>query len=117
MLALLQNESGGAKVATVVDGALLSAVNLAEVYSKLIQKGVPGPLSWNRILGLQCDLAPFSADQGRTAAELILVTQPFGLSLGDRACLALAIERKARVYTTDRAWKNLQLGIEIEVIR
>jgi PIN domain nuclease of toxin-antitoxin system len=37
--------------------------------------------------------------------------------LGDRACLALAIERKAAVYTTDRAWKNLDLGIEIEVIR
>jgi PIN domain nuclease of toxin-antitoxin system len=51
------------------------------------------------------------------AAELRSITRPFGLSLGDRACLALAIERKAAVYTTDRAWKNLDLGIEIEVIR
>ena len=51
------------------------------------------------------------------AAELIHVTQPYGLSLGDRACLALAIERKAKVYTADRCWKNLSLGIEVEVIR
>ena len=44
-------------------------------------------------------------------------TRPLGLSLGDRACLALAIQRKAVVYTTDAAWKNLNLGIEIKVIR
>ena len=45
------------------------------------------------------------------------MTRPYGLSLGDRACLALAIQRKAAVYTTDAAWKNLNLGIEINVIR
>jgi PIN domain nuclease of toxin-antitoxin system len=53
----------------------------------------------------------------RIAAELILVTKPYGLSLGDRACLALAIDRNATVYTTDKVWKNLSLGIEIELIR
>jgi PIN domain nuclease of toxin-antitoxin system len=47
----------------------------------------------------------------------VKITQPFGLSLGDRACLALAIQRQATALTTDRAWKNLNLGIEIEVIR
>jgi PIN domain nuclease of toxin-antitoxin system len=51
------------------------------------------------------------------AGGLVKVTRPFGLSLGDRACLALAIERKVTVYTTDRVWKSLNLGIEIEVIR
>ena len=50
-------------------------------------------------------------------AELIPQTRQHGLSLGDRACLALAIQRKATALTTDRAWKNLNLGIEIEVIR
>jgi PIN domain nuclease of toxin-antitoxin system len=47
----------------------------------------------------------------------VRITRPYGLSLGDRACLALAIRRKATVYTTDAAWKNLNLGIEVEVIR
>jgi ribonuclease VapC len=117
VLALLQNEAGSAKLAPLIAGALLSTVNLSEVHSKLVQKGVPGPLSWNRIAGLQCDICPFTAKQGRAAAELIQTSRPFGLSLGDRACLALAIERKARVYTADRNWKNLSLGIEIEVIR
>jgi PIN domain nuclease of toxin-antitoxin system len=45
------------------------------------------------------------------------MTKPYGLSLGDRACLALAIQRNATVYTTDRDWSKLSIGIKIEVIR
>ena len=117
VLALIQNEAGSARVAQLVFGALLSAVNLSEVHAKLIQKGSPETLSWNRIVSLQCEVCPFTSDQGRVAAELIQITRPFGLSLGDRACLALAMERNAKVYTTDRAWTNFALGIEVEVIR
>lgn len=98
-------------------GALLSAVNLTEVHGKLIQKGFPASLSWRKIVSLQCDVCYFTDEQARIAAELIQVTKPLGLSLGDRACLALAVQRKAAVYTTDAAWKNLNLGIEIRVIR
>ena len=101
----------------LVYGALLSAVNLTEVYSKLIGKGLSAPLTWRKIVSLQCDVCPYTVDQARIAAELIQVTKPFCLSLGDRACLALAIQRKATVYTTDRIWKNLPLGIEVQVIR
>ena len=101
----------------VAFGALLSTVNLCEIHSKLIQKGISEAASWIRIVALQCDVCFFTAEQGRAAAELIPKTRPYGLSLGDRACLALAVERKAKVYTTDRSWKNLSLGIEIEVIR
>lgn len=117
VLALLQNEPGSERVGALVYGALLSAVNFCEVHSKLIQKGVPRGLSWKRIVGLQCNVRPFTAEQGRLAAELIEVTHPLGLSLGDRACLALAIEQKCKVYTTDKAWKSLSLGIEVEVVR
>lgn len=117
VLVLLQNEPGSAVVGQLIRGALLSAVNLTEVHAKLIGKGVPALLSWQRIIALQCNLCSYSEEQARIAAELIDVTRPYGLSLGDRACLALAIDRKATVYTTDRAWKSLSLGIEIEVIR
>jgi PIN domain nuclease of toxin-antitoxin system len=48
---------------------------------------------------------------------LLTVTRPYGLSLADRVCLALAIERGAKVYTADRAWKSIPLPIEIEVFR
>jgi len=64
-----------------------------------------------------CEMSFFDDLQARLAGELIARTRPYGLSLGDRACLALAIQRKAAVYTTAAAWKNLALGIEVEVIR
>jgi ribonuclease VapC len=117
VLALLQNEAGSATVSQLIYGALLSAVNLTEVHAKLIQNGLPASLSWQRIVSLQCDVSVFTDEQARIAAELIQVTRPLGLSLGDRACLALAIQRKAAVYTTDSAWKNLSLPIEVKVIR
>lgn len=117
VLALLQNEAGSATVSPLIYGALLSAVNLTEVHSKLIQNGLPPPLSWKRIVSLQCDVCFFTDEHARIAAELIQITKPLGLSLGDRACLALAIQRKATAYTTDAAWKNLSLGIQVEVIR
>ena len=66
---------------------------------------------------LRCESVPFDEVQARLAGELVAQTRPYGLSLGDRACLALAIQRKATVYTTDAAWKKLNLPIEVEVIR
>jgi PIN domain nuclease of toxin-antitoxin system len=68
-----------------------------------------------RFLG--CSIVAFSEGQALEAGSLVAQTREFGLSLGDRACLALAIDRKATVYTTDRAWAELGLGIRVEVIR
>ena len=117
IIAVLRGEPGSEQVHSVMTGGLLCTVNLAEVHSRLLTLGIPKHQAWTRILNLECEDCPFTVQLARTAAELIPITRPFGLSLGDRACLALAIERKAKVYTTDRAWKELALGIEIEVIR
>ncbi len=117
ILAVILNEPGNQKVAPFLQGGLLSTVNLAEVQTRLAQLGVAADHAWNRILSFHCEVCFFSDEQARIAAELITATKPFGLSLGDRACLALAMDRKARIYTTDRIWKNLDLPIEIEVIR
>lgn len=114
---MLQTEPGCDIVAPIIQGALLSTVNLAEIYTKFVLKGLAGAFTWKTILDLRCEVCLFSTEQARIAAELTRTTRPFGLSLGDRTCLALAMERKARVYTTDREWKKLSLGIEIEVIR
>jgi PIN domain nuclease of toxin-antitoxin system len=70
-----------------------------------------------QISALQCEICPLDLSQARLASEMIWDTKPLGLSVGDRACLALAIQRKARVYTADRIWSKLSLGIEIQVIR
>lgn len=117
ILAVILNEPGNENVTSLLEGSLLSTVNLAEAHTRLLQRGAAVDHAWNRILSLHCEVCFFSDKQARIAAELIAVTKPFGLSLGDRACLALAIDRKAWVYTTDKIWKNLSLGIEIEVIR
>lgn len=104
-------------MAPLLQDALVSTVNIAEVHACLLRRGTAPEQAWDQIQGLQCSPCSYTEEQARITAELTPITRPYGLSLGDRACLALAIERKARVYTTDKAWKNLSLGIEIEVIR
>jgi PIN domain nuclease of toxin-antitoxin system len=117
LLAVFLSEPGGELVLPILQGALLCTVNLAEVITRMIDFGAAAEHVRSRVESAQCEVCPFTGQQARTTAELRSITRPFGLSLGDRACLALTIERKATVYTTDRVWKNLNLGIEIEVIR
>lgn len=117
VLAVFLNEPGGEIVIPILEGALLSTVNLAEVHTRMLDRGVMAAHAWSRVQSVQCEICFFTEQQARIAAELLPVTRPFGLSLGDRACLALAIDRRATVYTTDRIWKNLSLGINVEVIR
>jgi PIN domain nuclease of toxin-antitoxin system len=117
VLAVFLNEPGGEIVIPVLRDALLSTVNLAEVHAQMLDYGVRADHAWSRMESVQFEICFFTAEQARIAAELRSITRPFGLSLGDRACLALAIDRKATVYTTDRVWAELGLGIQVEVIR
>jgi PIN domain nuclease of toxin-antitoxin system len=114
ILAVLFSEPGSDVVVPLLDGAMVSAVSLAEVHGSLLRHGAKADFAWNRIGELGCEVCPFDEEQARVAGELLIRAE---LSAGDRACLALAIDRKATVYTTDRRWKNLELGIEVEVIR
>ena len=121
ILAVLLSEPGGDRVLSLLAGGYLSTVNLIEVHGRMITLGADPTLAWNRVLNFQCQICQLTETQARVAAELLTATRPYGLSLGDRVCLALAMERRAKVYTTDRIWtqvsKNLSIGIEIEVIR
>ena len=117
VLAVIFNEPGGEKIVDLLQGGLLSTVSLAEIHTRLLLDGRPADFAWNRILSMGFEVCFFDDEQARLAAEMIGKTRPFGLSLGDRACLALAIQRKAKVYTTDRVWKNFALGIDVELIR
>jgi len=117
LMALLRGEKGADKVAAGLPNALVSAVNQAEVQTKLVASGLDEHLAWWHIDEIGCVSVPFDEAQARLAGALVKITRAFGLSLGDRACLALAIQRQATVYTTDSVWKNLSLGIQIEVIR
>ncbi len=96
---------------------MIGAVNQAEVLTKLVSAGMEAQVAWWHIAEIKCESVPFDENQARIAGGLVKITRLYGLSLGDRACLALAIQRRATVYTTDRVWKNLALDIEIQVIR
>ena len=118
ILAILFEERGAEKMTDeVMSRAVIGTVNLAEVQSKLVKLGHPPEDAWSDARLLETDPEPFTADQAKIAGSLIATTEKYGLSLGDRSCLALAISLKAPVYTTEQVWKNLKLGIPIHVIR
>jgi PIN domain nuclease of toxin-antitoxin system len=122
LLALVNEEPGFHRVAeTITAGALVSAVNWAEVLAKLVVAGGdPNEITAMALptAGVgQLQLVPFDDEQARQSARLIRHTRSLGLSLADRAALALAELRNLRVLTTDRAWRSLRLSIRIEVIR
>jgi PIN domain nuclease of toxin-antitoxin system len=118
VLAVIQNERGAEKLtASVLGNAVISTVNLAEVQSKLVKNGYSPTQGWQDALRLVPSVQSFTANHARIAGDLIATTERFGLSLGDRSCLALAIALNAPVYTTEQTWKNLQVGVQIHVIR
>jgi ribonuclease VapC len=118
LLAVIHGEPGHDKVTPeVLATALISAVNIAEVQTKLLNSGWTQAEAWEDATGLVQQVVPFSAEQAKMTGNLVAQTRSLGLSLGDRACLAVAMERKARIYTADRSWKTLKLGIQIHVIR
>ena len=118
MLALIQHERGEEKLTDdLLERAVASTVNIAEVQSKLVKKSSDPERSWVSALSIVSAVEPFTRDQARIAGDLITVTERYGLSLGDRSCLALAIALNAPVYTTEQVWRNLDVGIPIYVIR
>lgn len=118
ILALIQDERGAENLtAEIMDDAIISTVNLAEVQSKLVKNGYSADEAWESVLSLVTVAVPYTSEQARIAGDLITMTEKFGLSLGYRSCLALAIVLKAPVYTTEQVWRDLKVGVPIHVIR
>jgi ribonuclease VapC len=117
ILAMLYLEPGADTVAAVLSHAVLSSVNLTEVVGKLTRRGLPLSEAVRLVRVLQLRVMPFDERQAMAAAALQNPTAPLGLSLGDRACLALAQRMSLPIVTADRAWAKLDLGIEVKLIR
>jgi ribonuclease VapC len=118
LLAVIHQERGSEKVPPeFLTRAIISTVNLAEVQSKLVSSGWPADEAWADTTGSVREAIPFTAEHARAAGSMIAQTRALGLSLGDRACLALGLALRAPVYTADRSWKSLKLGIRIHTIR
>jgi ribonuclease VapC len=117
LLAMLQGEPGGEVVEELLETAAISSVNWSEVVQKTLeqQAEVEGLRHGLEALGLE--VLPFTAVLAETTAGLRSATRQAGLSLGDRACLALAAILGLPAVTTDRVWPDLGLPIEIHVVR
>ena len=117
ILALVRGEPGADVVRARIPHSVVSAVNVAEVGTKLVDWGLPRAGLRRVVLSLGLEVRPFDEDQALAAAALRAATRSQGLSLGDRACLALAQSTGLPVLTADRAWRGVGFDVDIEVIR
>lgn len=117
LLAAMQDEAGADVIAERMATACIGAVNLSEVIAKLQERGVPDALIDQSIDDLDLCIIPFDRELAVRAGKMRLATKDRGLSLGDRACLALAERLALPALTTDAAWAQLDLAVGVEVLR
>ena len=117
LLCLLNGEAGAERVAEALPFAVIGAVNLAEVVTKLRERGLSAEEVEEALGGFNLDVRPFTAVQAYATGHLLHTTRSQGLSLGDRACLVLAVELGAPALTADQAWGKVDAGAAVEVIR
>ena len=119
LLAHLWKEPGEARVTQLLstERCLLGATNLAELVSKVIERGLPASEVPVLISSLNVEIIPLTHDQAALTGILRQSTRHLGLSLGDRACLALAKIQDGVAITADRPWQTLDLSVAIECIR
>ncbi|WP_086820805.1 type II toxin-antitoxin system VapC family toxin [Allokutzneria sp. NRRL B-24872] len=116
VLALLYREPGQEVVRELLDGSRISTVNWSEVVQKLTQRGSSPDIA-TYLLALGVAVEPFTQDDAELAAALYSRTKQSGLSLGDRACLALAARLNAPALTADKAWAAADTDVEVRLIR
>jgi PIN domain nuclease of toxin-antitoxin system len=118
LLALLQQEKGSEVVQPLLNDAVMSTVNIAEVLTALQRIHISPKEALFSIPGMIKAIVPFDLDQAQLVAELYPHGKDKGLSLGDRACISLGIKLKAPIYTADKIWEHLSIErADIRVIR
>lgn len=123
LLAYLAHEPGADLVAdAIAAGASISTINLAEALSIVATRGkdpagVAADLVEQGLLNGAIAVEPFTAADSIEVGRLRPLTRAAGLSLADRACLALARRLAAPALTADRAWLGLDIDIDVRPIR
>jgi ribonuclease VapC len=115
LLVLLQEEAGADEVERLLDGASMSAVNLSEVIQKSEQHGVDTEGLEYDLEALGIEFQGFDVAMARLTAELWI--DGSGLSLGDRACLALARLTGSTAITSDRRWSRVELPVDVRLVK
>jgi ribonuclease VapC len=117
LLALLWQEPGAAKVAPLLGDASISTVNMAEVVTKMVDRGFDDATASDIFLSLGLSMVPFDSATSLLAGQLRRETKSLGLSLGDRACIALGVISGHKILTADKVWAKVSAKTEIEIIR
>lgn len=117
LLAHAKREPGHEKVEDRLIKATVSAVNLSEFAARLRDLGFGEEIVRRMVAALPCRIAAFNEVAAIDAGMLRAATRHLGLSLGDRACLVLARSLGLPAVTADRAWAELDLGVEVVLIR
>ena len=116
LLAVLYREPGSVMVEPYFARAVVSSVNFSEVAARLSDRGIDSQEVLKILSGLGLEVREFDTELALMAGALREVTRPLGLSLGDRACLALGIAEGAPILTTDRAWAGVPIETPAEVV-
>ena len=117
LIAILLGEPGQERAAALVEGALLSSVNLAEIMTKCIEFDFSENVALNYIQASDITVIDFNQALAVTAGQLRKRASSGVLSLGDRACIATALHHRGTAVTADRIWATLDLGCPVELIR
>jgi PIN domain nuclease of toxin-antitoxin system len=117
LLAVLQSEPGAKTAEEALEYGAMSTVNWSEVRQRSISRGVDVAQLRSSVEALGLRIVEFHVEDADAAADLWPASRRFGLSLGDRACIALAQRLRLPVLTADRAWLDANLGVEIHAIR
>ena len=117
VLAIFYDEPGADPARAALPGALLSSVNYTEVIGKCLDRGEAFAAVLRKLAAMGLAVIAHDAQLARRAGELRPLTKRLGMSLADRACLALAERERLPALTADRSWKLLGLDIEVRLIR
>jgi ribonuclease VapC len=114
---MLLGEPGGDQAAAQLSDGHISVVNVIEVLTRLVDGGMQVSKAEAFFAQLDLQVVDLDTQQAVDAASLRAATRHRGLSLGDRACLALARREGLPVLTADRQWQGLDVGVDIRLIR
>lgn len=117
VLAVMLDERGSETVVASAEGALLSTVNLTEVLEKVAWRGGDIGRVDDLLAKLGVRVLPFSAEHARIAAGIKPLVERKQVSLADRACLAVGRATSRTILTADTKWAELDLGLDIRLIR